>query len=327
METETGWCSWCFISCPHALTESRFLRRSSYTCTHCKGNTLPCRKTCGAFARAFPTWDEELCAACDGRFDGVSWESGEAGLHEEVGWCSWCFDDTRHFLYSKNVLSRDWFSCRSCRQRTVRCTICSDAFAKSRDSGGVPSETALTVRTDDKACAKCGGVVRAWGRVAAVDFWCSACCQATRTTSMSLSILSETDVCNHCGASVKQFDNDLTLIDFDSCPKCVDGLSQTDDPCLRCQKTVEWPQLAHDVAVSSPQARSPSRAHLRALLLRVVPPSPPYTRSKPRASSSPTTSPRAMLSSPRTPPRRASSSSFQFNPPPLLNSLSLSPLC
>ena len=62
-----GWCSWCCQWHYHQLVEECLLTRDVYKCQGCLRRTLACRRACGAFARGFDVWDEERCAACEGR--------------------------------------------------------------------------------------------------------------------------------------------------------------------------------------------------------------------------------------------------------------------
>jgi hypothetical protein len=62
-----GWCSWCCHWQYHQLVEACLLSRDVYECQGCFRRTLPCRAGCGAFSRGFDAWDEERCAACQGR--------------------------------------------------------------------------------------------------------------------------------------------------------------------------------------------------------------------------------------------------------------------
>lgn len=62
-----GWCSWCCQWHYHQLVEECLITRDVYKCLGCLRRTLECRRACGAFARGFDVWDEERCAACEGR--------------------------------------------------------------------------------------------------------------------------------------------------------------------------------------------------------------------------------------------------------------------
>ena len=62
-----GWCSWCCQWQCHQLVEKCMLTRDVHECQGCCRRTLPCRIGCGAFSRGFDLWDEERCAACQGR--------------------------------------------------------------------------------------------------------------------------------------------------------------------------------------------------------------------------------------------------------------------
>jgi hypothetical protein len=62
-----GWCSWCCQWQYHQLVEECLLTRDVHECQGCCRRTLPCRIGCGAFSRGFDLWDEERCAACQGR--------------------------------------------------------------------------------------------------------------------------------------------------------------------------------------------------------------------------------------------------------------------
>jgi hypothetical protein len=62
-----GWCSWCCQWHYHQRVEECLLTRDVYKCLGCLRRTLACRRACGAFARGFDIWDEERCAACEGR--------------------------------------------------------------------------------------------------------------------------------------------------------------------------------------------------------------------------------------------------------------------
>ena len=67
-----GWCSWCCRWQYHQLIEECILTRDVYECQGCFRRTLPCRFACGAFSRGFDLWDEEKCAACQGRVGGAA---------------------------------------------------------------------------------------------------------------------------------------------------------------------------------------------------------------------------------------------------------------
>ncbi|KAK3271392.1 hypothetical protein CYMTET_20252, partial [Cymbomonas tetramitiformis] len=82
----TLWCSWCYKRAEHELKDTEgFFPRKPYECRNCKARTMPCRAwefCCGA-TRGGLIWDEQLCAACDGKI--VEWAPDSSLLAKDQG--------------------------------------------------------------------------------------------------------------------------------------------------------------------------------------------------------------------------------------------------
>jgi hypothetical protein len=100
-------------------------------------------------ARGHDSWDEELCAKCDGTLE--EWSTTPPLSARLQGPCSWCLLPTAHHrLRITNVLRRDGYGCENCEGRTAVCHGCQVAF------------TRCTSAYADVFCAKCDGSIEDW---------------------------------------------------------------------------------------------------------------------------------------------------------------------
>lgn len=84
----------------------------------------------------------------------------------EQEYCSWCFQRTRHVLYEANLLSRNVYRCRRCKNLTVQCRYCSRMAAgpldPDQDSENKGFLQQLRGHWHDELCAEHNGSVRSF---------------------------------------------------------------------------------------------------------------------------------------------------------------------
>lgn len=145
-----GQCSWCFEETAHRLIQKNSISRDVSECTKCGRRTLRCRKCEDAFARGHGTYDDERCIVCDLTIKGWDDCAGFELATMKTGWCSWCFDRTKHKLEQVNPVRRNVYTCEDCGARTLPCSACKGEFAR-----GGPG-------WDDQHCAHCAEEVKDW---------------------------------------------------------------------------------------------------------------------------------------------------------------------
>jgi CRP-like cAMP-binding protein len=171
-ELRQSWCSWCKQLGAQKLIGASRWGRAVHECALCAQRTLPCMRTgCRAFARGFLVaglpWGEIGCLRCQGLIE--DWACPEPA-HLQVGWCSWCFEETQQALWcSMAAPVRPLFQCTYCSRITARCQGCAEGFSRSHADWC------------DIQCAACSGVLERWGSLPKVDGkarirrWCSLC--------------------------------------------------------------------------------------------------------------------------------------------------------
>jgi hypothetical protein len=151
--SQSKYCSWCFAFCAQDVVRVRLKSRTEYQCSQCSKKAVRCRKCETGLARMHSSGADAKCAVCSSMVPDWSSPEHNRNATSQIGWCSWCFVPSTHYLEQKNKVVRSIYSCNSCNQRTLLCTKCKENMAR----GGA--------NWDDNRCSQCCGEVDDWEKI------------------------------------------------------------------------------------------------------------------------------------------------------------------
>jgi hypothetical protein len=91
-------------------------------------------------------------------------------MHSIKGYCSWCFNHTKHQLVEKNVLTRNVYECYSCKNKTLVCRYCSE-LARGKPNNSVLKQMKVSgvekfaQSWDNELCAEHDGTIASFSKL------------------------------------------------------------------------------------------------------------------------------------------------------------------